>query len=45
MVLIFSEFLIFDQIFVSPQLKKSLIISANQDIFELPQELPRDLGS
>ena len=41
----FSEFLIFDQIFVSPQLKKCLIISANHDIFELSQEMPTDLGS
>ena len=33
----------FDQIFTSPQLKQSVIISNKHSIHELPQELPNDL--
>ena len=34
----------FDQIFFSPQVKQSVIISNKHDICELPQKLPNDLG-
>ena len=32
----------FDQIFLSPHMKRSMIISNKHDISELPQELPND---
>ena len=33
----------FDQIFLSPQVKRSVIISNKDSIYELPLELPNDL--
>ena len=33
----------FYQIFLSPQMKRSAIISNKHGIYELPQELPNDL--
>ena len=47
MVIIFWERLMFDKIFLSPQVKRSVIISNKHDIYELPHEgIPekRDLG-
>ena len=44
MVKIFWDFLMFDQIFLSAQVKQRLIISINYDIFELSHEFPRDLN-
>ena len=38
-VIIFWDFLIFDQIFLSPQVKRSVIISNKHGIYELPHEL------
>ena len=32
--------LIFHQIFLSPQVKRNVIISNKRDIYELPRELP-----
>ena len=43
MVIIFLEFLMFDQIFLSPQIKRSVIISNKHGIYELPHELPNNL--
>ena len=37
------DFLMFDQIFLSPQVKRSAIISNKQGVHELPRELPNDL--
>ena len=37
-VIIFWDFLIFDQIFLSPQVKRSVIISNKHGIYELPHE-------
>ena len=34
----------FDKIFVSPQVKQIVIISNKHGIYELPHELPKDLG-
>ena len=31
------------QIFLSPQVKRSAIVSNNQGVYELPRELPKDL--
>ena len=39
MVIIFWDFLIFDQIFISPQVKLSVIISNKDGLYELPHEL------
>ena len=39
MVIIFSDFLMFDQIFVSPQMRRSVIISNKHGIYEIPHEL------
>ena len=33
----------FDKIFVSPQMKRVVIISNKHGIYELPHELPKDL--
>ena len=33
----------FDEIFLSPQVKRIVIISNKHDIYELPNELPNDL--
>ena len=43
MVIIFWNFLLFDQIFLSPQVKRSLVISDKYGIYELPRELPNHL--
>ena len=43
LVIIFGNFLIFYQIFLSPQVKRIVIISNKHGIYELPQELPNDL--
>ena len=47
MVITFWDFLIFDQLFLSPQVKCGMIISNSNGMQELPQELPNDfdLGS
>ena len=42
MVIIFWDFLMFDQIFLS-QVKRALIISNKYGTYELPHELPSDL--
>ena len=34
----------FYQIFLSPQVKASMVISNKQGIYELPHDLPNDLG-
>ena len=44
MVIIFLDFLMFDQIFFSLTVKKSVIISNKHGIYELSHELPNDLG-
>ena len=33
----------FHQILLLPQVKRSVIISNKQDVYELPHELPKDL--
>ena len=43
MVIIFWDFLMFDQIFLSLQVKRSVIISNKHDTYELPNELPNNL--
>ena len=43
MVTIFRDFLMFDQIFFSPQVKQSAIISNKHDNYELSHELPNNL--
>ena len=43
LVIIFSDFLMFYEIFLSPQVKRIMIISTKLDIYELPHELPNDL--
>ena len=43
MFLIFSGILIDEQIFFSPQVKRSVVISNKHGIYELPFELPHDL--
>ena len=43
MFIIFWDFLMVEQIFFSPQVKRSVIISNKYDIDELPHELPNDL--
>ena len=43
MVTIFRDFLMIDQTFLSPQAKRSVIISNIHGTYELPQELPNDL--
>ena len=43
LVIIFSGFLMFYQIFLSPQMKPIVIINNKHDIYELPHELPNDL--
>ena len=43
MVIIFRDFLMFDQIFLSPQIKRSVIINNKHGIYELPHGLPNDL--
>ena len=43
MVKIFWDFLMFDQIFFSSQVKRSMVISNKYGIYKLPHELPKDL--
>ena len=43
MGIIFRDFLIFYQVFFSPQVKQSVIISNKHGIYELPHELTNDL--
>ena len=43
MVIIFWEFLMFYRILLSPQVKRSVIISNKHGIYELPHELPNNL--
>ena len=43
MDIIFWEFLLLYQIFFSLQVLQSVIISNKHDIYELPDELPKDL--
>ena len=43
-VIIFWDFLMFDQIFLSPQVQQSVIISNKSVIYELPHKLPNDLS-
>ena len=43
MDIVFEDFLILYQNFFSPQVKRSVIISNKQSIYELPHELPNDL--
>ena len=44
MVIIFSDFLMFDQIFLSPQVKLVSVITSNKHgIYKLPHELSNDL--
>ena len=43
MEIIFWEFLMFYQNFLSPQVKQSLIISNKQDVYDLPHNLLNDL--
>ena len=43
LVIIFWDILMFDKIFVSPQVKRIVIISNKHGIYELPQELPNDV--
>ena len=42
MFIIFSEFLMFEHIFLSLQVKRSVISSNKHDIYWLPHELPND---
>ena len=42
MDIVIWDFLILYQIFVSPQVEWSVIISNKHGIYELPQELPND---
>ena len=44
LVIIFWDFLMFYQIFLSPQVKRIVIISNKHGIYELPHELPNDLS-
>ena len=43
MVIIFWDFFMIDQIFFSPQVKLSVIISNKHGIYELPHELKNEL--
>ena len=43
MGIIFRDFLILYQVFFSPQVKQSVIISYKHGIYELPHELTNDL--
>ena len=43
MLIIFRDILIDEQIFFSPQVNRSVIISNKLGIYELPHELPNDL--
>ena len=41
--IIFCDFLMFYQIFLSPQVKRYAIITYKHGIYELPHELPKNL--
>ena len=43
MEILFWDFLSFYQIFFSPKVKQSMIISNKQGVYELPHELPNNL--
>ena len=43
--IIFWDFSMFYQIFLSPQVKRCAIITYEHGTYELPHELPNDLGS
>ena len=43
MEILLWDFLMFYQIFLSPQVKRSAIISNKQGLYELSHELPNDL--
>ena len=43
MIFIFCDFLVFYQIFLSPQVKQSEIISNKQGIYKLPNNLERPI--
>ena len=43
MVIIFWELVMFYEIFLSPQVEQSAILSNKHGIYELPHELPNDL--
>ena len=43
LAIIFWDILMFDKIFVSPQMKRIVIISNKDGIYELPHELLNDL--
>ena len=43
LVIIFWDFLMFYQIFLSPQVKRIVIISNKHGIYELPYELQNEL--
>ena len=44
LVIIFSDFFMFDEIFLSPQVKRVVINNNKHGIQELPHELPNDLS-
>ena len=43
MFLIFRDFLMVEQFFLSPQVKRSAIITYKHGIYQLSHELPNDL--
>ena len=43
MEIILWDYFMFHQIFLSPQVKRSAIISNKQSVYELPHELSNDL--
>ena len=43
MVIIFWDFLKYDQISLSPQVKRSVIITYKHGMYTLPRKLPNDL--
>ena len=44
MVIIFRDILLFEQIFLSPQVKRSVVISNKHDMYELPHELLNNIS-
>ena len=44
LIIIFSDFLMFYQIFVKPQLKQIMIISNKHGLYELPHQFQNDLS-
>ena len=43
-VIIFWDFFIFCQIFLLPQVRRSVIIINKNGVYELPREFPKDLA-